>query len=251
MTPMVAANWKMYKGEAEAVAWTEAVCQRLPQGIEAVAFPPATALTAVRQTVAGRPLQLGGQNLFYESAGAYTGEISPQMLVAAGCRYVLVGHSERRQIFGETDREVGMRLRAALDAGLVPLLCVGEQIEDYERADYHGAIQRQMGVALKGLEAEQVARIVMAYEPVWAIGTGRSATVVEAERAAEIIRQVVHRLYGTGIELPIVYGGSVVQENISGFVTTAHLDGVLVGSGSLDAEVFCTLMAEVAGALAP
>ncbi len=251
MTPMVAANWKMHKGEAEAVAWADIVSARLPQGIEAVVFPPATALTAVRQTVAGRGLQLGGQNLFYESAGAYTGEISPKMLLAAGCRYVLVGHSERRQIFGESDREVGMRLRAALEAGLTPLFCVGEQIEDYERADYHGAIQRQMGVALKGLEAEQVARIVMAYEPVWAIGTGRSATVVEAERSADIIRQVIRRLYGAGINLPIVYGGSVVQENISGFVTVAHLDGVLIGSASLDAELFCTLMEEVAGAVAP
>ncbi len=251
MTPMVAANWKMYKGEPEAVAWTEEVCQHLVPGVQAVVFPPATALTAVRQAAAGRPLALGGQNAFYEPEGAYTGEISPQMLWAAGCRYVLVGHSERRYIFGETDREVALRLRAVLSTELTPMLCVGEQIEDYDRGDYHGAIQRQMGVALKGLEAEEVSRLIVAYEPVWAIGTGRAATVVEAERAADIIRQVIRRLYGSDLEVPIVYGGSVVAENVRSFVEVAHLDGVLVGSGSLDAGAFRALVAEVSGARAP
>lgn len=243
---IVAANWKMHKGIAEAEAWARDVVPAVPDGVEAIVFPPSTAIWAVHLAIGGGPLRVGIQNIFYENAGAFTGEISPAMALDAGCTYALIGHSERRQILGETDRDIAVKLRFVLGTELRPVLCIGESVEDFDRGDTAGAIRRQLGVALKGLSAEDVRRVVVAYEPVWAIGTGRAATVVEAERAGAAIRASLERLYDPGLaqDVSVLYGGSVSPENVEGYLALARLDGVLVGSGSLDAGEFRALMRE-------
>lgn len=245
---IAAANWKMHKTLREAAAWVEEVASSVPKGVTAIVFPPHTAIHAVREAVGSRPLQVGGQNVFYEEAGAFTGEISPGMLKDLGCTHVLVGHSERRETFGETDRDVAAKLRAVLATELTPVLCVGDSLEDFERGDSSGAIRRQLGVAVKGLTGDQMLRLVIAYEPVWAIGTGRAATAIEAMSASKILRDGLLHLYGAEVAetIPLLYGGSVTPENVRGYLGLAGMDGVLVGSASLDARTFVSLMQEAA-----
>ena len=243
---IVAANWKMHKTTSEAREWVEAVVGRVPEGVQAVVFPPFTALQTVREAASEGPLIVGAQNMFYAESGAFTGEISPDMLTDFGCRFVLVGHSERRFIFGETDKDVAVKLRFTLGTPLIPVLCVGESVLDFERGDTLGALRRQLGIALKGLPARNVRKIVFAYEPVWAIGTGKAATTHEAEVAAMGIRDALTRLYDENVAsaAPILYGGSVGPENVRGYLGPAGLQGVLVGSASLDPDVFVELMWE-------
>lgn len=240
---IAAANWKMNKTLGEARAWVEKVAGEVPAGVEAMVFPPYTAIATVAEAARGR-LAVGAQDVFYENEGAFTGAISPTMAGDAGCTYTLIGHSERRSVFGETDRDIQTKLRFVLATDLKPVLCIGESLEDFDRGDTRGAVRRQLGVAFKDLEEEKVRGLTIAYEPVWAIGTGRSATVIEAERAGSAVHEVVGRLYGeeTGRSVRILYGGSVTPENVRGYLVTAGMDGVLVGSASLDAASFVALM---------
>lgn len=235
----------MNKTLAEASAWTEAVAGAVPDGVRAIVFPPYTAIATVAGK-AGNRLAVGAQDVFYENQGAFTGAISPTMALDAGCLYTLIGHSERRSVFGERDRDIQVKLRFVLDTPLRPVLCIGESLEDFDRGDTFGALRRQLGVALKDLDGEKVRGLMLAYEPVWAIGTGRAATIVEAEKAGSAIREVVARLYDEEIakSLTLLYGGSVSADNVRGYLGPAGMDGVLVGSASLDARAFVRLMEE-------
>lgn len=246
---IAAANWKMNKTLDEARAWMGIVAGEVPDGVDAIVFPPYTAISAVAEAAGGR-LSVGAQDVFYENKGAFTGAISPTMALDAGCTYTLIGHSERRSVFGERDRDVQVKLRFVLDTPLVPVLCVGESLEDFDRGDTFGAVRRQLGIALKGLDGDKVRGLTFAYEPIWAIGTGRSATVVEAEKAGSAIREVVSRLYDEeiGRSVTVLYGGSVSADNVRGYLGPAGMDGVLVGSASLDASAFVRIMQEAARA---
>lgn len=239
------ANWKMHHTVAESRAWVAAFRAFLPppSGVQVVVCPPFTALAAMKEELEGLPVALGAQNLHWEDKGAFTGEVSGPMLVEHGCRYVIVGHSERRTLAGETDQEVGRKLRAALRHGLTPILCVGEGLEERDRRETRLVLRRQYGVGLKGLGAEDVSRLIIAYEPVWAIGTGRAATPGEAAEAAAWIREGLGELYGREVaeRIPVLYGGSVSPRNVQGFWRAPGIDGCLVGGASLEAERFAGL----------
>jgi len=242
---LIAANWKMHKTAGEALAFWRAVRGRVPAGVEAVVCAPFTALSplaAERRDEDG--VALGAQNLFWEEAGAYTGEISPVMLADLGVRYVIVGHSERRQLFGETDETVNKKMRAALRHNLVPILCVGETLEEREAERTEDVVRRQTVAALDGVAAEEAARLVIAYEPVWAIGTGRTATGEDAARVARTIRDVLTERYGSEVaqRTRILYGGSVKPANLSQFLAFPEIDGALVGGASLEADSYLQLL---------
>ncbi|MDI3280880.1 MAG: triose-phosphate isomerase [Bacillota bacterium] len=244
-TPIVAANWKMYKTAREA----EAFCREfLPQrsrarGVELVLLPPFTALEAVARALEGSEVALGAQNLFWEEEGAYTGEISPRMLGAAGCSYVVIGHSERRRLFGETDEHVHRKVAAALGHALLPIVCVGETLEEREAGRTEEVVVRQVKAAFHGLAADEVARCVVAYEPVWAIGTGRNATGEDANQICGLIRRTLAGLYGEGAAsaVRLQYGGSVKPENAAEFARQPEIDGALVGGASLEPGKFIAI----------
>jgi triosephosphate isomerase len=240
-TPLVAANWKMYKTRGEAAAFLEAALGDLArvEGVEVVICPPFTALETVGRLLAGSPVRLGAQNVHWERQGAFTGEISPGMLVDLQCTYVIVGHSERRQLFGESDERVRRKVRAAFDAGLVPILCVGETIEERQAGQTEARVTSQVAEGTADLQAEEVARLVIAYEPVWAIGTGHAATGEEANRVIGLIRGYLHRRFGAAAEATrIQYGGSVRATNAAQFLQQPEVDGALVGGASLDPAEF-------------
>ena len=253
--PIVAANWKMHKtiGEAEAF-----VSQFLPlvqglEGVEVVLCPPFTSLAAVSRALAGAGARgrigVGAQDLYHEPKGAFTGEVAPGMLTDAGAGYVIIGHSERRGYFGETDETVHQKVVAALEAGLVPIVCVGERLEERERGETNPLVARQTRAALSGLGAEQVARTVIAYEPIWAIGTGRAATANDAEEVCRHIRATVRALAGDGPAeaLRIQYGGSVKPGNMAEFMAQPDIDGALVGGASLEADGFAAIARAAGG----
>ncbi|MBE3577229.1 MAG: triose-phosphate isomerase [Limnochordales bacterium] len=246
-TPLLAANWKMYKTAEDAAAFVRDFLPRVAglSGIEIALCPPFTALTTVAHEVRGSGIAVGAQDMFWEEAGAYTGEISPGMLVAAGCRYVIIGHSERRQYFGETDETVNRKVLAALRRGLRPIVCVGESLSQREAGTTEEVVKSQVKAALAGVRPEAACEIVIAYEPIWAIGTGRNATGVEANRVIGLIRRQIAELYPANPEVPaqlrIQYGGSVKPENIVEFMSQPEIDGGLVGGASLDPAGFATL----------
>lgn len=244
--PIIAGNWKMHKLRREAEEFAKELKNRVSrrQGIEIVICPPYTALETVAQAVQGSNLQVGAQNVFWEEKGAYTGEVSPQMLLDLNCNYVICGHSERRQYFGETDATVNRRLKAALAAGLKPIFCVGETLEEREKGVTFSVCQRQVEKGLLDLTAEQVAKLVIAYEPVWAIGTGRNATSQDAEEVIGFIRNLIRERFGneTGEKVRIQYGGSVKPDNIKQLMAEPNIDGVLVGGASLDLEDFTSII---------
>ncbi len=240
-TPLVAANWKMHKTRAEAAAFVEAALPRLAvvEGVEVVLCPPYTALESVGRLLQGTAVRLGAQNLHWERQGAFTGEVSPTMLAEVGCAYVIVGHSERRRLFGETDDRVRRKVRAAFDAGLVPILCVGETLEERQAGLTDSRVTDQLAEATADLSAEDVARLVVAYEPVWAIGTGHAATGEEANRVSGLIRAWLRGRFGSAADTTRVqYGGSVTTRNAAEFLQQPEVDGALVGGASLDAEEF-------------
>lgn len=268
--PLVAANWKMYKTRAQARAFVAEFLSRLNAGgVDVVICPPFTAIDTVARLVDGHPVAVGAQDVFWEEEGAFTGEVSPGMLVEAGCRYVIVGHSERRHLFGETDEQVGRKLRAALGHGLVPILCVGETLAEREAGETEQVVARQIDRALgqadpgeagpaggvpAGAGAAEVlppgAELVVAYEPVWAIGTGRNARPEDAAEVAAFIRERAARHLGRerSERLRVLYGGSVKPANIAGFAARPELDGALVGGASLDAGSFAEIVAAFASA---
>jgi triosephosphate isomerase len=245
-TPLLAGNWKMHGTRREAVALARALAEAVGavREREVVVAPPFTALEAVAQVLAGSRIGLGAQNVHWEAKGAFTGEVSAPMLREAGCTHVIVGHSERRQYFGETDATVGKRLRAALAGGLTPIVCVGETLAEREAGETAAVIARQVAAALAGLAPTDVARCVVAYEPVWAIGTGRTATPAQAEEVHAAIRRQVAGLVSEPVAagLRILYGGSVKPDNIDALMAEGDIDGALVGGASLDPAAFARIV---------
>ena len=206
--------------------------------------PPFTALDAVRKESEGSAIRLAAQNLFWEEKGAFTGEISPLMLKDLGCRYVIIGHSERRQFFGETDETVNKRMKTALNHGLLPIFCIGETLQEREGGKTFSVIERQLEGGLKGFGGKEIQKVVVAYEPVWAIGTGKTATPQQAEEVHLYIRQKLEKLYTREIaeEIRIQYGGSVTPENVKGLMSQKNIDGALVGGASLKSETFSKIV---------
>ncbi len=246
-TPMVAGNWKMHKTVAEAQALAREIRRGLPASldVDVVLAPPYTALSAVAREIHGSPLALAGQDVFWETQGAYTGAISPLMLADAGCRLVIIGHSERRQYFGETDATVNKKIKAALPVGLTPIVCIGETLAQREAQETLAVIASQLSNGLLGLGPSEVGRLVIAYEPVWAIGTGRTATPAQAQEVHHFIRRWLQDQVGAPVAegLRILYGGSVTPENIRELSAAPDIDGALVGGASLKAESFLKIVA--------
>ena len=244
--PLLAANWKMYKTPAEARDFiTTFLKNPLPQKAEVAVFPPAINIPAVLDAAKGSALKVGAQNIYYADEGAFTGEISASMLVAAGATHVLIGHSERRQYFGETDELVNKKLHTALRYKLTPIVCVGEHLEQREDGETEAVLRRQTSRALNNIDAAQAGPIVIAYEPVWAIGTGKTATPEIAAEAHAIIRHEVAQLLGrTASEaIRILYGGSVKPDNAPQLCAQPEIDGALVGGASLDPASFAKIVA--------
>ena len=246
-TPLIAGNWKMNTTVAEASALVEEIKERLDiiEGVEKVLCPPFVSLASIKKLLHGSSIKLGAQNIYFEEKGAYTGEVSPLMLSGI-CEFVILGHSERRQYFGETDEVVNKKVHAALKAGLTPILCLGEKLEEMEARKTEEVVTRQVNGAFKGIESPQ--GLVIAYEPIWAIGTGRAATPEEANITIAIIRKTLSQLYGDGIALEtrILYGGSVTADNIFEFVIQPEIDGALVGGASLKADEFLSIVEQSA-----
>jgi len=244
--PIIAGNWKMYKTIPEAKALVSDLMSKLAEvnEVEVVFCPPFTALATVKELVAGTKFGLGAQDLFWKEQGAFTGEVSPLMLVGIGCDYVIIGHSERRQYFGETNETVNQKVKAALAAGIKPIICVGESLEEREAGATNSLIKTQTEAALAGVEASKISEIVIAYEPIWAIGTGRSASAADANEVIGFIRKIVAGLYGEAkaAELRIQYGGSVKPENVKEYLAQPEIDGALVGGASLEADSFSKLV---------
>ena len=243
---IIAGNWKMNKTVTEAAELARAVVGQMTAATETdvVLCPPFTDLTAVAAAIAGTPVKLGGQNLHWEEKGAFTGEISAAMLISAGCNYVIIGHSERRQYFGETDETVNLKVKAALKAGLIPILCVGETLAERQADVTAAVVERQVRAALQGLTDAQVAGLVIAYEPVWAIGTGVVATTAQAQEVHALIRTLVGKLYNVQVAaaLRIQYGGSMKPDNAGQLLAQKDIDGGLIGGASLDARSFLDIV---------
>lgn len=251
-TPLVIGNWKMHTTLAEARALATAVRDglRRARGVQVVLCPPFTALPAVAEIVAGSAIHLGAQNCHHEPSGAHTGEIGPPMLVDLGCRYVLLGHSERRKELGETDEQINRKLHGALAHGLGPVLCVGETAEERRQGLTYTTVEGQLRAGLSGIAAERVAKTVLAYEPVWAIGTGVNATPAQAAEVHGYLRGLLSELTSKEIAqaIPILYGGSVKAENTDALVAEAEIDGALVGGASLNAQGFIAIVKKAARA---
>ncbi|HEX2694179.1 MAG TPA: triose-phosphate isomerase [Acidobacteriota bacterium] len=246
--PFVAGNWKMHATLAEARVLVSAVVQAAPglRNARMVVIPPFTALSEAAKLTAGTAVGLGGQNLHWEDQGAFTGEISGPMLKDAGCDFVVIGHSERRQFFGETDATVNKRVRAALRHGLTPILCVGESLEEREAGKTIDRIGDQLDEGLREVGLGDAERIVFAYEPVWAIGTGRTATPAQAEEVHAFIRGRLEEKYGKSAAACaiILYGGSVKPANAYTLYLEKDIDGFLVGGASLEADSFIRIASE-------
>lgn len=244
--PIIAGNWKMNKTASEArdLATKLVPLVARAKDREVVLAPPFTALAAVADAIKSSPIALGGQNLHWEDKGAFTGEISAEMLLDLGCKYVIIGHSERRQYFGETDETVNRKAKQALRKGLLPIICVGETLSEREAGKLNEIINRQVTGGLRDISADDMKKAVIAYEPVWAIGTGKTATPEQANEVHALIRQQVKSLYNEEIAagLRIQYGGSVTPDNVSSLMAMPDIDGALVGGASLKPESFAALV---------
>jgi triosephosphate isomerase len=242
----MAGNWKMYRTASETSAFFEKFNALVENSAhcEIVICPPFVNLPAAVEAVSGTRIEIGGQNLFWEKEGAYTGEISAGMLKAVGCRWVIVGHSERRQYFGETDESVLTKTVAALEAGLNPIVCVGEKLPEREAGATEAVLVSQFQGGIAGLSPEQFARIAIAYEPVWAIGTGKTATPEIAADAHKVLREQVNQRYGAEAagSIRLLYGGSVKPGNVKGLMAQEDIDGALVGGASLEADSFAAVV---------
>jgi triosephosphate isomerase len=244
--PVIAGNWKMYKTRSETAATLRALRGEVDgeQRVEVVVCPPFTSLAAAAEVLAGSTISLGAQNTAWEDEGAFTGEVSPGMLLDCGCRYVILGHSERRQYFSESDEMIARKLAKVLSTPLIPILCVGETLEEREAGRVSEVVLGQLRRDLADLTEESVSRIIVAYEPVWAIGTGRTATPDTAEEVHGMIRQWLSRTYSPQMAegLRILYGGSVKPGNIAELMAQPDIDGALVGGASLDAASFARIV---------
>jgi triosephosphate isomerase (TIM) len=241
-TPLIAGNWKMFKTVHETVVYAKEFRGMVKdlQGVEVVIAPPFTAVHAAAEAVRNSVIAVAAQDVFWEKEGAYTGEVSAGMVREAGAEYVIIGHSERRQYFGETDATVNRKTMAALGVGLIPIVCIGETLEQRERNETLDVLDRQIREGLDGLMGAQIGSLVIAYEPVWAIGTGRTATAQQAEEAHQHIRQRLRSGFGADAAdtCHILYGGSVKPDNIAELMAQPDVDGALVGGASLDVKSF-------------
>jgi triosephosphate isomerase len=244
--PFITGNWKMNKTVREALDLVRQLKVAISgtEGVEVAIAPPFTALYTVHKELEGSSIRLAAQNLFWEEKGAYTGEVSPLMLKEVGCQYVIIGHSERRQFFGEMDETVNRKIRAALIQGLNPIFCIGETLKEREGGKTFSVIERQVEGGLKDLSEKQMKTLVIAYEPVWAIGTGKTATPQQAEEIHQFIREKMGKLYSreSAGRIRIQYGGSVTPENIQGLMSQEDIDGALVGGASLKSETFLKIV---------
>jgi triosephosphate isomerase len=240
--PFIAGNWKMHKTVHETVVYVKEFRSLVKdvEDVEIVLAPTFTAIHAAAEAARNSKVGIAGQNLHWEKQGAFTGEISAPMVREAGADYVLIGHSERRQYFGETDQTVNRRLQAALGAGLIPIVCIGETLDQQEAGETHAVLDRQIKDGFDGITGEQVAGLVIAYEPVWAIGTGRTATSAQAQDAHAHVRQRLRQWFGAPAadECHVIYGGSVKPENTAELVAQPDVDGALVGGASLEIKSF-------------
>ena len=243
---VIVGNWKMYKTIAETRTFFSAFAPLVAgaKQCDMVIAPPFTSITAAVECTKGTKIGISGQNVFWEKEGAFTGEISPAMLVEAGCRYVIIGHSERRQFFGETDESVAKKTKAVVSFGLTPIVCVGETLAHREAGQTEKICQTQFSGGLSALTPEEFSRILIAYEPVWAIGTGKTATPEIAAAAHRFLRQCAAERFSPAqaSTLRILYGGSVKPDNIQGLMAQEELDGALVGGASLDPKSFAAIV---------
>jgi triosephosphate isomerase len=247
-TLLIVGNWKMNKTATEAAAFVRDLAHRLPlsPGVEFVVAPPFTALESVRTALGpSSPIQLAAQNVFWEDHGAYTGEVSAPMLKALGCRYVILGHSERRTLFGEQDEGVHKKLLATLAHGLTPILCIGESLTQREQGQTEDVLRQQLTGGLTGLSPQAMQALTIAYEPVWAIGTGKAASADQAVEAHRMIRAFLAERWSADLAKAtrILYGGSVTPQNVGLFLQSDQIDGALIGGACLQAESFATIAA--------
>ncbi len=258
--PLIAGNWKMNKTVVEGLALVKELMPRVLglEKVELAVCPPATALHAVGQTIAGSNIALGAQDIFWAESGAFTGMLSPLMLLDVGCKYCIIGHSERRgrfgkpdeslsaeaaKVFGDTDASVNLKVKAALKHKLVPIMCFGETLPEREDGKTDKIVQGQVKAGLAGLTAEQVAGLVLAYEPVWAIGTGRACDAIEANRVCGVVRATIREAFGenAATTVRVLYGGSVTEENAHDLISQPEIDGGLVGGASLNPVKFAQI----------
>jgi len=248
--PFIAGNWKMNLERDSAVALAAAIAQRTREtdGVDIAVFPPSVYLLPVAEALRGSRIKVGAQNVYYEQSGAFTGEISAAMLVDVGCTHVILGHSERRHILGESDAALNKKVLAALAAGLIPIVCVGERLEEREADQTAKVVQTQFDGSLAGVTADQMRNVVIAYEPVWAIGTGKVATPAQAEEVHADLRKLIAERYNANLAdaVRIQYGGSVKASNARELLAQKNIDGALVGGASLAADDFIGII-EAAG----
>jgi triosephosphate isomerase len=245
--PLIAGNWKMHKTIREALDFVQAFKPLVVGSIhcDIMLAPPFTAIKAVADRVEGSNIEVGAQTVASEiGPGPFTGEVSAKMIKEAGARYVIIGHSERRQLYGETDESVNKKIRAALSAELLPIVCVGEKLEERDLGHAEKVVGNQIVRGLNNLTVDEASRIIVAYEPVWAIGTGRTATPETAEQMHAFIRSQVRAMFGDGVskQMRILYGGSVKPDNIAALMSEADIDGALVGGASLEADSFARIV---------
>jgi len=243
---IIAGNWKMHKTTLEAINLVNTLKRELYnlEDVDIVVCPVFTILNEINDIIHGSNIALGGQDLFWKEEGAFTGEVSAKMLKDVGCRYVIIGHSERRKYFGETDETVNKKLIAALKEGLIPIVCIGESLEQREKEKTFAIIQEQIARGFKDLNAEEILKVIIAYEPIWAIGTGKTATPEQAEEVHKFIRRQISEFYNQEIAslIRIQYGGSVQAGNIEELIKQEDIDGALVGGASLEADSFAEII---------
>jgi triosephosphate isomerase (TIM) len=244
--PLIAGNWKMFKTCSEAVETAKHLVKLVSTSVDVdvMIAPPFTALAQVSDVVKGTCISLGAQNLYWEAQGAYTGEISPSMLISAGCRYVIIGHSERRQYFGETDESVNKKVKSSVNNTLIPVMCVGESEKERELNETFSVLDKQVKNGLEGFSHDDLKTLVIAYEPVWAIGTGKTATTDQAQEVHKFLRTTIETIFGNMLakSMRILYGGSVKPNNIDELMSMPDVDGALVGGASLDPETFSKIV---------
>ena len=247
--PIVAGNWKMHKTIEEGISFVGEIQNRILDTVDAkvIFCPPFTALFPIVDAMRQHPFGVGAQNVHHESHGAFTGEISIDMLKSAGVDYVIIGHSERRHVFGETDRWINKKIHAVIESGLIPMFCIGETLEDRQSGQTSAVLKAQIELGLSGLSEINPDRFIVAYEPVWAIGTGETASVEQIETAHKDVKAILASLFETnGAHIPILYGGSVNAKNAKSLIQAEGVDGFLIGGASLKIESFCHIIETVA-----
>ena len=247
--PIIAGNWKMNKTHTEAAEFVEAVKTQIPSSdlVDSVVGAPALFLETIKKGTEGTDLKVAAQNSYFEDAGAFTGETSPKALAALGVEYVIIGHSERREYFHETDEDINKKAKAIFNNGMTPIICCGETLEQREAGETNEFVAGQVKAALEGLTEEQIASSVIAYEPIWAIGTGKSSSAELANETCGVVRQAVAEVTSDEVaqKVRIQYGGSVKPENIAEYMAQEHIDGALVGGASLEVDSFLALLEAV------